>query len=70
MSLLIRVLLLGVVGWLLYRAYIRWATGHDRRGGPPDALPTVVRCEGCGALLPAQTLSPTQRCGACEQRGR
>lgn len=70
MSLIIRMLLLAAVGWLLYRAYLRWATGHQRRGGPQQALPTVVRCEGCGALLPAETLSATQRCGACEQRGR
>jgi len=68
MSLLLRVLFLAAVGWLLYRAYLRWSLGQDRRGGPPDALQTVARCEGCGTWLPVQTLSPDQRCGACERR--
>lgn len=68
MSLLIRLFLLAAIGWLLYRAYIRWATGNSRRGDqPPEALQTVARCEGCGTYLPVHTLSPEQRCGACQK---
>ncbi len=67
MSLLIRVFFLAAVGWLLYRAYIRWQTGNSRSGTPPEPLQTVARCAGCGAYLPVQTLSPIGRCGACEQ---
>ena len=68
MSLLIRVFFLAAVGWLLYRAYIRWQTGNQRGDTPPQPLQTVARCEGCGTYLPVQTLSPIGRCGACEQK--
>ncbi|MCX7061319.1 MAG: hypothetical protein NTZ11_10560 [Gammaproteobacteria bacterium] len=68
MSLLIRVLFLAAVGWLLYRAYIRWQVGDRRGSRPPEPLQTVARCEGCGTYLPVQTLSPQGRCGACEQK--
>ena len=67
MSLLLRVLFLAAVGWFLYRAYIRWAGGRPRRDTPPEALQTVARCTGCGTYLPVHTLSPEQRCGACQQ---
>ena len=68
MSLLIRVLLLVGIGWLLYRSYIRWQTQNQQRNLPPqERFETMVRCEGCGTYLPANTLSPSRRCGACEQ---
>jgi hypothetical protein len=69
MSLLIRVLLLVGIGWLLYRSYIRWQLQNQQRQAPPqDRFEPMVRCTGCGTYLPASTLSPNQRCGACEQR--
>ena len=70
MSLLIRVLLLAAVGWFLYRSYIRWQMQNQQRGDAPpqERFEPMVRCKGCGTYLPANTLSPAQRCGACEQR--
>lgn len=68
MSLLIRLFFFAAVGWLLYRAYIRWQTDNRRGTPPPEPLQTVARCEGCGTYLPVQTLSPQGRCGACEQQ--
>lgn len=69
MYLLIRVLLLVAVGWLLYRSYVRWQL-QNRQGKvpPPERFEPMSRCAGCGTYLPSNTLSPNQRCGACEQR--
>jgi len=70
MAFLIRVLLLAGIGWLLYRAYIRWQTTQNQHRGapPPEKFEPMSRCTGCGLYLPSQSLSPSQRCGSCEQK--
>lgn len=69
MSLLIRVLLLVAIGALLYRSYVRWQLqSRQRNAPPPERFEPMARCASCGTYLPSNTLSPSQRCGACEQK--
>ncbi|GAC1633777.1 MAG: hypothetical protein NVS9B10_29360 [Nevskia sp.] len=66
---LFRLLVLIGLGWLVYRLLQKWRIEISPRDPRPPAerFEPMARCAGCGLYLPAQSLSPGQRCGACEK---
>ena len=65
-----RLLVLLGLGWLVYRLLQNWRveiTPRHPPQPPPDRFEPMARCTSCGLHLPAQSLSPAGRCGACEK---
>lgn len=66
-----RLLVLAGILWLIYRILQNWRIEVTRRDDKtPERFEPMTRCAGCGLYLPSESLSPTGRCGACEQNRR
>lgn len=64
---LIRILLFAGLAWLAWNFFRQWQARNalqERRGSEPTFEPTV-RCNRCGAYLPASSLSRSGLCGRC-----
>lgn len=63
-----RLLVLAGLVWLVYRLLKNWRIEiSPRQPQAPERFEPMARCTGCGLYLPAQSLSSTGRCGACEK---
>jgi len=65
-----RLLVLAGLAWLVYRLLQNWRIEISPRQNrqTPERFEPMSRCTQCGLYLPAQALSSTGHCGACEKR--
>jgi hypothetical protein len=68
---LFRLLILGMLAWLVYRVLLSWSN----EGGPakprprtPEQFESMARCMGCGVFVPRGSLNDSGRCRKCQQK--
>ena len=52
---LIRLIIIVIIGWLLFRLYRRWQQRlENKQTGAGEKIDTMVKCAECGVHLPKQ----------------
>ena len=52
---LIRLIIIVIIGWILFRLYRRWQQRlANRQTGAGEKIDTMVKCAECGVHLPKQ----------------
>jgi hypothetical protein len=67
---LFRLVILGLLAWLVVRVVRSWASeGGPSRPQPrkPEQYEVMGRCLGCGVFVPRDALNENGRCRSCER---